>query len=60
MRIERDSLGEVELPDGALYGIQSARARDNFALGYRRVNMRLIRAMVTVKKAAALSYRKLA
>ncbi|MDR2184388.1 MAG: aspartate ammonia-lyase [Treponema sp.] len=60
MRIERDGLGEVELPRDALYGIQSARAGDNFALGYRRVNMRLIRAMVMVKKAAALTYRKLA
>jgi aspartate ammonia-lyase len=59
MRIEKDFLGEMELPDEALYGIQSARARDNFALGYGKTNPRLIRAIITVKKAAALTYQKL-
>jgi aspartate ammonia-lyase len=60
MRTERDALGEMSLPDGALYGIQSARARDNFALQYKPANRRLTYALVTVKKAAALAYRKLA
>lgn len=32
MRTEKDSLGFFELPDEALYGIHSARARDNFPL----------------------------
>jgi len=59
MRAERDLLGELSLPDAALYGIHSARARDNFALSYRPVNPRLIRAMVKVKKAAALTYERL-
>jgi aspartate ammonia-lyase len=59
MRIERDKLGEVSLPDGALYGIQSARARDNFALSYRQVCPRLIQALVKVKKSAAITYEKL-
>ncbi|MDR0662699.1 MAG: aspartate ammonia-lyase, partial [Spirochaetaceae bacterium] len=56
MRKENDILGELELPDDALYGIHSLRARDNFALHYKRVNPRLIRAIVTVKKAAALTW----
>jgi aspartate ammonia-lyase len=59
MRIERDSLGEAALPDDALYGLQSLRARDNFALGYRKTNRRLIYGMVTVKKAAARTWEKL-
>jgi aspartate ammonia-lyase len=59
MRVEKDSLGEVVLPDDALYGLQSLRARDNFALDYRRTNLHLIYAMVTVKKAAALTCEKL-
>ncbi|MDR1651645.1 MAG: aspartate ammonia-lyase [Synergistaceae bacterium] len=59
MRIERDRLGEVSLPDDALYGIQSVRARDNFDLSYKPVNSRLIHAIVKVKKAAALTYDKL-
>jgi aspartate ammonia-lyase len=59
MRTERDKLGTVELPDDALYGIQSARARDNFSLGYGPANRRLVHAVVKVKKAAALTYDKL-
>jgi aspartate ammonia-lyase len=59
LRKEKDNLGEVSLPDDALYGIQSVRARDNFALEYRPVNLRLVYAIVTVKKAAALTCGKL-
>src|SRR5512133_945215 len=29
-RIEKDSLGEKEIPEDALYGIHSSRARENF------------------------------
>jgi aspartate ammonia-lyase len=49
----------MELPDDSLYGLQSVRARDNFALGYRKTNIRLIHAMVTVKKAAARTWEDL-
>jgi aspartate ammonia-lyase len=55
MRIEEDLLGGKELPADALYGIQSARARENFALGGRRTDMRLIRAVGIVRNAAALA-----
>jgi aspartate ammonia-lyase len=50
----------VSLPEEALYGIESYRAAENFRLNYRPVNPRLIAALVTVKKAAAITYRKLA
>lgn len=59
MRIEKDSLGEMQIPDDALYGLQTARAKENFALGYKSTNLRLIYAIVKVKKAAALSYLKI-
>ncbi|MEL4105261.1 aspartate ammonia-lyase [Oscillospiraceae bacterium WX1] len=59
MREEKDSLGSIQMDDEALYGLQSARARENFALGYKKTNFRLIYAIIRVKKAAALSYRKL-
>lgn len=59
MRIEKDSLGELEIADDALYGLQTARAQENFALGYKPADLRLIYAIVKVKKAAALSYLKL-
>lgn len=57
MRTERDALGEMMLPDDARYGINTARAMENFALGQRPMNRNLIRAIVTVKKAAAITYR---
>ncbi|MCD8240126.1 MAG: aspartate ammonia-lyase [Oscillospiraceae bacterium] len=53
MRTERDILGAVELPDGALYGVNTARALQNFDLKQRRVNPRLLYAMVQVKRTAA-------
>ncbi|GHV73320.1 aspartate ammonia-lyase [Spirochaetia bacterium] len=60
MRKERDELGERDLPDEALYGLQSLRAEENFSLDNRKTNRRLIYAIVKIKKAAALSYRKIA
>lgn len=59
MRTEHDSLGTRQLPDNALYGINSLRAAENFPLGHHTVNIRLIYALVIVKKAAALTYKKL-
>ncbi|MDR2393522.1 MAG: aspartate ammonia-lyase [Treponema sp.] len=56
MRVEKDFLGEMALPDEALYGIQTLRAKDNFALEYKKTHPQLIRAMILVKKAAALTY----
>ena len=56
MRTERDSLGEKQLPDMAAYGINTARAMENFSLHHKKTNRNLIYAMVTVKKAAALTY----
>jgi aspartate ammonia-lyase len=58
MRIEKDGLGEMELPDDCLYGIQSERARRNFDLGYRETALPLIHAMARIKKAAARSWQK--
>jgi len=39
------------------HGVQTALAVDNFSLHYKPVSPLLIRAMVTVKKAAALTYK---
>jgi aspartate ammonia-lyase len=54
-RKERDSLGELELPDDAYYGIQTARAIRNFPVSGIRERPELIHSYVLVKKAAALS-----
>lgn len=54
-RIERDSLGEKELPDGVYYGIQTARAIENFPVSGIRERPELIHAYAMLKKAAALA-----
>ncbi len=53
MRTENDKLGSIELNDDTLYGIQTARAADNFSAGGRTVHLELIHAMTEIKKAAA-------
>ncbi|MFA6074366.1 MAG: aspartate ammonia-lyase [Negativicutes bacterium] len=53
MRIESDFIGELQLPDTALYGIHSVRARENFAISGRIPHRELIRAYAEVKAACA-------
>ena len=58
-RIERDSLGELAVPGGALQGIHTARAQENFPLARRAVHPELARAYGTVKLACANTNRAL-
>lgn len=53
MRIEKDTLGEVKLPDGVYYGAQTKRAVDNFPVSGLRLPRRFIKAQGTIKLAAA-------
>ncbi|MCL6587738.1 MAG: aspartate ammonia-lyase [Anoxybacillus sp.] len=55
VRVERDFLGEKEIPADAYYGIQTMRAAENFPITGYRLHQELIQAMATVKKAAALA-----
>jgi aspartate ammonia-lyase len=52
-RNEKDSLGVVEVPAGAMYGAQTARAVENFPISGMRAHTALIRAIGMVKRAAA-------
>ncbi|MGD1061402.1 MAG: aspartate ammonia-lyase [Methanomassiliicoccales archaeon] len=54
MRRESDFLGEVELPDCAYYGVQTARAVKNFPVSGIRESEELIRGYVILKRAAAI------
>ncbi|WP_010095446.1 aspartate ammonia-lyase [Ornithinibacillus scapharcae] len=54
-RIEKDFLGEREVPNEAYYGIQTLRAVENFPITGYRIHEELINAMAMVKKAAALA-----
>jgi aspartate ammonia-lyase len=53
MRREKDSLGVVEVPAGAMYGAQTQRSVENYPISGMRASVFLIRAMGMVKKAAA-------
>jgi aspartate ammonia-lyase len=52
-RKEKDSLGTKEIPAHVYYGIQTARAVDNFPISGMRAHPSLIRAIGMVKEAAA-------
>ncbi len=52
-RIERDSLGEVEVPADALYGAQTQRAVDNFPISGLTLPLPFLRALVLIKRTAA-------
>ena len=55
MRIETDSMGEIEVPDDALWGAQTQRSLHHFAIGHDRMPESLIVAFAQLKKAAALT-----
>jgi aspartate ammonia-lyase len=52
-RVERDLLGELEVPADALHGVHTARALENFPLARRPVHPALVRAFGLVKLACA-------
>ncbi|HZJ30703.1 MAG TPA: aspartate ammonia-lyase [Vicinamibacterales bacterium] len=54
-RTERDPLGERAVPADAYYGIQTARALENFPISGLRAPALLVDATVLIKKAAALA-----
>ena len=52
-RIERDSMGELQVPAQALYGAQTQRAVDNFPISGQRMPVQFVRALLLAKAAAA-------
>jgi fumarate hydratase class II len=52
-RVERDSMGEVRIPAGALYGPQTQRAVENFPIGRLRFPRSFLRALGLIKASAA-------
>ena len=53
MRTERDPLGELQVPARAYYGVQTARAVENFPISGLRAAPDLVTATILIKKAAA-------
>ncbi|HUE68897.1 MAG TPA: lyase family protein, partial [Candidatus Acidoferrum sp.] len=58
-RVERDSMGDMEVPADAYYGASTQRAVLNFPISGQPLPHRLIRALGMVKKAAAQTNREL-
>lgn len=52
-RIEKDSMGEMQVPENAYWGAQTQRAVENFPISNLRFPRRFIRAMGMIKLAAA-------
>jgi fumarate hydratase class II len=59
MRIERDSMGEVAVPEDVYYGATTQRAVDNFPISNLRFGHRFVWALALVKTAAAETNRDL-
>jgi fumarate hydratase class II len=53
-RIEKDTLGEVDVPADRYWGAQTERSRQNFKIGGQRIPLEVIRAFAVLKKAAAI------
>lgn len=56
-REEQDSIGVREIPAEAYYGVQSLRGSENFHITGRGMHPQFIRAIVELKKAAAMTNR---
>lgn len=54
-RIEKDSCGPIEVPAERLWGAQTQRSLQHFAIGGERMPGELVLALVEVKRAAALA-----
>ena len=54
VRIESDTLGDVEVPDDRYWGAQTQRSIQNFAIGDQTMPTEIIHAFAQLKKAAAL------
>jgi fumarate hydratase class II len=52
-RIEQDTMGEMQVPEGAYYGAQTARSLKNFEIGMEKIPNEVIRSFGILKKVAA-------
>lgn len=54
-RIEKDTMGTIEVPADKYWGAQTQRSIDNFKIGDNKMPIEIIRAFAILKKAAALT-----
>lgn len=58
-RKERDSFGEIEVPQDSLWGAQTQRSLRHFSISHERIDPEVIRALIMIKKGAAIVNHKL-
>ncbi len=58
-RLEKDTMGEIKVPKDKLWGAQTQRSIENFAIGGEKMPIEIIHAFALLKKAAAKSNEKL-
>ncbi|MDH4617442.1 class II fumarate hydratase [Brevibacillus sp. AY1] len=58
-RIERDTLGEIQVPASAWWGAQTQRSLQNFRIGTEKMPLEVVRMFGVLKKSAALANHKL-
>ena len=54
-RVERDSIGEMNIPVEAYYGVQSMRALENFLITGYTLRPEMINSLARLKKACAMA-----
>ena len=54
MRIEKDTMGEMHVPDDAYYGAQTQRAIENFQISNFSLSISMINALAIIKRSAAI------
>jgi fumarate hydratase, class II len=59
MRIEKDTMGTIEVPSDKYWGAQTQRSKDNFKIGGHLMPQEIIEAFAILKKAAAMTNQEL-
>lgn len=54
-RMEADSIGTMEVPEEAYYGVQALRAKENFSITGAPMNPVFLENLARIKKAAAIT-----
>ncbi|HEX2583395.1 MAG TPA: class II fumarate hydratase [Chlamydiales bacterium] len=54
-RIEKDSMGEINVPADKYWGAQTERSHENFKIGDQKMPIEVIHALAIIKKAAAIT-----
>ncbi len=59
MRIEKDSMGEKQVPENAWYGIHTSRSMENFNVAGEMMPLEIVHAIARLKAACAIANERL-